>query len=116
MVWIPRSLNDRADYISRIVDFDNWKVNQDVFYWMDGPHTIDCFESNHKTQLQRFHSRFWNPGSEAVDTFTVLAWSTEVCWWVPPLQLVYRLRTIQHARKCQAQGTLFIPLWKSAPF
>ena len=23
MAWVPRSLNDRADYISRIVDFDD---------------------------------------------------------------------------------------------
>ena len=27
MEWIPRSQNDRADYLSGNVDFDNWSVN-----------------------------------------------------------------------------------------
>ena len=27
MEWIPRGLNDKANYISRISDFDDWKVN-----------------------------------------------------------------------------------------
>ena len=25
MEWIPRSLNDKADYVSHIQDFDDWK-------------------------------------------------------------------------------------------
>ena len=116
MAWIPRSLNDRADYISRIVDFDDWRVSPSAFAYLDsqfGPHTVDCFASGHNSQLQRFHSRYWDPGSEAVDTFTV-SWRNETCWWVPPLHLV--CRTIRHARECEAVGTLVVPLWKSAPF
>ena len=27
MEWIPRMLNDKTDYVSRIRDFDDWKVN-----------------------------------------------------------------------------------------
>ena len=43
--WIPSSLNDKADYISRIQIFDNWKVNPQLFAVIDslwGPHTVDC--------------------------------------------------------------------------
>ena len=29
--WIPRELNEQADYLSRIVDFDDWKLNPAVF-------------------------------------------------------------------------------------
>jgi hypothetical protein len=27
--WIPRSKNDQADFISRIVDYDDWGVSDD---------------------------------------------------------------------------------------
>ena len=26
--WIPREMNDQADYLSRIVDFDDWGISQ----------------------------------------------------------------------------------------
>ena len=29
--WIPRSANDTADFLSRIVDYDDWRVNRDYF-------------------------------------------------------------------------------------
>ena len=29
--WIPRELNEKADYLSRIIDFDDWKLNPAVF-------------------------------------------------------------------------------------
>lgn len=46
--------------------------------------TEDCFPSAHNGQLELFHSKFWCPGMEAVDTFTV-NWDGEVCWLVSPL-------------------------------
>ena len=91
-------------------------MSPSAFAYLDsqfGPHTVDCFASGHNSQLQRFHSRYWDPGLEAVDTFTV-SWRNETCWWVPPLHLV--CRTICHARECEAVGTLVVPLWRSAPF
>ena len=66
-------------------------------------HTVDCFASQHNTLLPCFHSRFWVPGCEAVDSFTT-NWSSELNWWLPPLYLVFR--TILHALSCQAKGTL----------
>ena len=116
MEWIPRGANEIADYISRIRDFDDWMLNPVLFQFVDrmwGPHTIDCFASEHNNQVPRFHSRFWCPKSEAVDTFTV-NWCDEHCWLVPPFYLVGR--ALRHARACRAHGTLMVPLWKSAPF
>ena len=78
-----------------------------------GPHTVDRFASHYNSQLPWFNSQFWNPGSKAVDTFT-LDWSDENNWLCPPVYLVPRV--IQHARKCKAQGTLVVPEWPSAPF
>ena len=41
--WIPRSLNERADPLSRFVDKDDWRVNPSVFRLVDtkwGPHRL----------------------------------------------------------------------------
>ena len=84
--WIPREQNQLADYISRLVDQDDWMLNPDIFRSLDylwGPHTVDRFASGHNAQLQRFNSLFWNPGSEAVDAFTV-DWGGEITGDAPP--------------------------------
>ena len=77
--WIPRSENQQADYISRLVDYDDWKLNPGLFAWLDskwGPHTIDQFADMNNTQLERFNPRFWNPDSEGVDTCGVVGRTT----------------------------------------
>ena len=41
--WVPRELNEQADFLSRIVDYDDWYLNPTVFMWLDatwGPHTV----------------------------------------------------------------------------
>ena len=114
--WIPRQANEIADYVSRIRDFDDRMLNPSLFQFLDsnlGPHTVDCFASEQNRQILRFHSRYWSPGAEAVDTFTV-NWSDEICWLLPPVYLIGR--ALSHGRACHAQGTLLVPLWKSAPF
>ena len=64
--WIPREQNEIANYISRIVDYDDWFVNPAVFAWVNelwGPHTVDRFASHYNTQLPRFNSRFMCQGN-----------------------------------------------------
>ena len=114
--WIPRELNEKADYLSRIIDFDDWKLNPAVFaelQQMWGPHTIDRFASCNNAQLTRFNSRHWSPGTEAIDAFTS-HWGGENNWWCPPV--VHVPRVIRHAQACGAVGTLVVPCWLSAPF
>ena len=46
--WIPRSIHERADLLSRFIDKDDWSINPSVFRLVDakwGPHTIDRFSS-----------------------------------------------------------------------
>ena len=72
--WIPRELNERADYLSRIIDLDDWCLNPIIFNRVDkvlGRHTIDRFADFYNKQTPRFNSRCWNPSTEAVDAFTV---------------------------------------------
>ena len=74
MEWIPRSQNDRADYLSRIYDADDWGLSPLSFHRIDlawGPHSIDRFANHLNAKLPRFNSRFWNPGAEGIDAFVV---------------------------------------------
>ena len=114
--WIPRKLDERADQLSRIIDYDDWQLNPMVFAQLDAvwrPHSVDRSASFQNCQITRFNSQCWNPGAEAVDAFTV-DWRDENNWWCPPLALGHRV--IRHAQVCGAEGTLIGPLWPSAPF
>ncbi len=92
-------------------------LNPAVFVELDvawGSHTVDRFASFQNCQITRFNSRCWNPGSEAVDAFTV-NWAGEMNWWCPP-PIALIPRVIRHAQVCAAKGTLIVPCWPSAPF
>lgn len=113
--WVPRE-NEIADYISRIVDYDDWQLNPLVFAMLDrkwGPHTVDRFAASYNRQVYRYNSRFVEAESEAIDAFTV-NWVEENNWWCPPVYMITRV--LRHAEICQASGTLVVPLWQSAPF
>ena len=114
--WIPRELNDQADFLSKLTDVDDWAIADYIFTEIDtmwGPHTVDRFSSYYNTKLSRFDSRYWNPGCETVDTFTA-DWSGEMNWIVPPVYLVARV--LNHMRKGHSKGTLIVPKWYSASF
>ena len=114
--WIPRDLNVRADSISKLVDFDDYAINDFVFqsvndHW--GPHTDDRFACSYNTKLPRFNSRFFQPACEAVDAFPQ-DWGYDNNWLCPPVYLI--VRVLKHMEVCLARGTLILPLWKSSFF
>jgi hypothetical protein len=114
--WIPRQENTIADYISNIIDYEDWGVTDDFFQFMNklwGPYTIDRFASSHNKKLERFNSLFWNPGSESVDCFCQ-NWRNENNWLVPPVNLI--IKTIKFLVNSNARGTLIVPKWSSSPF
>ena len=114
--WIPRSANDKADFLSRIVDYDDWRVKRDYFLLAEetwGPHSVDRFANHENTQLPRFNSRFWCPGTEAVDAFSV-SWAGENNWLVPPIFLIPKV--LNHMVAFGGRATLVVPAWPSAPF
>ena len=46
---IPRTENDWADHISRIIDHDDWGISQNMFEYIDallGPYEIDFFATD----------------------------------------------------------------------
>ena len=118
MKWIPRDSNHQADSLSRIIDFDDYSINDDVFHMLDckwGPHTVDRFACSYNAKLSRFNSRFYQPGAdhEAVNAFAQ-NWEGENNWVHPPVSQISRV--ITYMRACTAVGTLVIPLWKSSYF
>ena len=116
MQWIPRDLNSAADDISNFIDYDDYTINDTVFSALDdlwGPHTCDRFACSYNAKVQCFNSRFYQPGSSGVNAFSQ-DWSHHNNWLCPPVYLTCKV--IKHMELCCAQGTLIVPLWKSAHF
>ena len=70
--WIPRTELERADYISRLIDVDDWQITPSCFEDLDklwGPHSLDCFANYYNKKVPRYFSRFWNPDCTGVDFF-----------------------------------------------
>lgn len=83
--WIPRDQNRIADYLSRIVDFDDWGISSRTFQLIDarwGAQSVDRFANSSNAKLPRFNSRYMDIGSEAVDAFTV-NWQVENNYFFP---------------------------------
>ena len=116
MERIPRIQNDKADFLSCICDSDDWGLLWNTFqniHLVWGPHSIDRFANYLNAKLPRFNSRFWNPGSEGIDSF-VMNWAGENNFVCPPVCLIPGV--LLHMHNCQASGTLIVLLWHPAPF
>lgn len=106
IAWIPRTLKEKADYLSKLMDYDVCSVSKDLFDFMNnmwGPYTVDIFPNYLNKKLPRFKSLFWNPGTEEVDCFSQ-DWSLDNNWLVPPIHLV--MRSLRHLVYCRSHGTL----------
>ena len=114
--WIPREDNIRADNLSRCTDSDDWSVKWWVFEMLDkkwGPHSVDRFASHFNNKCVRFNSRWWVPGTEAIDALNE-KWTGENNWLVPPPRLISNC--INKIEMEKANGTLVLPEWRSAPY
>ena len=106
--WIPRSLNQKADSVSKFMDIDDWQITSEFFalYW--GPHTIDCFANFYNTKIERFFSR--NCRRRCI--LSVMAErKLSAC---SPVTLV--CETLKHMDRDSTIGTLVIPDWPSSAF
>ena len=78
-----------------------------------GKHSVDCFANYYNKKINRYFSRFWNPGCSGVDFF-VQQLAGENCLAVPPVDLI--IRTLYYLYACRATATLVVPFWPSAQF
>ena len=114
--WVSRDYNEIADELSRIEDANDYMLDRSCFRSLDklwGPPLVDRFASVKTKQLDRFCSRFLNPGCEAADAFTV-SWAGVNNWLFPPPFLVPRV--LRHMSVGKEDGTLLVPEWSSAPW
>ena len=114
--WIPRSENEGAHYLSKIVDFDDWCVRNSYFRAVDsiwGPFTVDCFANSVNAKVSRFYSLSFQPGSLGVDSLA-FDWGQESCWLVPPVCLIPH--ALMRFLNCRSRCTLVVPFWPSSLF
>ena len=60
--WVPRTENEKADQISKYIDYDDWGISVEIFEYLDslwGPHEVDFFASSLNFKVPIFFSRFW---------------------------------------------------------
>ena len=60
--WIPRAMNDKADYVLKVLDYDDWGLAVELFEILNrkwGPFAIDWFASEHNAKVATFYTRFW---------------------------------------------------------
>ena len=72
--WFPRTNNGKADYISGIIDCDDWGVAYELFMYLEslwGPHEIDWFANDDNHKLPVFYSRYWTVNSMGIDEFII---------------------------------------------
>ena len=114
--WIARQGNKEADYLSRCSDSDDWAIQRWVFNWLDtlwGPHAYDRFASDYNTKCKLFSSRWWCPGTAAIDAFSI-SWNEHNSWLVPPPRLISKC--LKKLVNDGGRGTLIAPKWLFAPF
>lgn len=85
--WIPHGETEIANYLSKVVDYDDWSVKE-LYYRiaesLSGPFAIDCFANSAISKICRFFFLFYQPGSLGVDSLA-FNWCGENCWLVPPV-------------------------------
>jgi hypothetical protein len=114
LVWVPREENQLADDDSKLIDTSNYSLSRQQFDLLDrrfGPHTVDRFADDQNKLVSCFNSRWWCPGTSAVDALAE-PWSSENNWLHPPLALIsIVIAKLRVERGC---GTLVAPrqVWR----
>jgi hypothetical protein len=114
--WVPREANQLADYLSKIVDIDDFSLHPAVFRQVQhtfGPLEVDRFASAHNAKLPVFVSEIWTPDAAGANAFTT-SWSGCCNYCFPPPKLVFR--TLKHAEECGADMVLMVLDWPGQPW
>ena len=108
--------NITADRLSRSPDKHNWMLHPNLFALLDelwGPHSIDRFATFQNAQIMRFNSRFWEPGSEAVDSM-LQDWSKDNNYINPPWVMLPKI--VEKIISEKALATVIAPMFPGQPW
>lgn len=120
-IWIfasyVKSEENKADKDSRILSAETeWELADFAFkniVMVFGKPEIDLFASRANSKCSRYISWFKDPGSEAVDAFTI-SWRNLKFYAFPPFSLV--LRVLNKIVLDKADGVIVVPDWHSQPW
>jgi hypothetical protein len=113
---IPGKLNVTADFLSRIVDKDDWRLNRGSFEETQdrlGHCDVDRFASYKNTQLPVYNSRHFDPHTSGVNAFAS-DWKGSFSYCNPPFVIAGKV--INHIIKYKARAVLVLPIWASKPW
>jgi hypothetical protein len=115
-IWIPRDLNNMADYLSKSVDYDDHAVNPEFFNQVCEVigirPAVDRFADDRNCKTAKFFSAVFCPGTAGVDAFNY-PWELDgVNWIFPPLRLLGR--ALYHLKRCSAAGVFLFPQWRNS--
>ena len=74
---------------------------------------LPTLASDYNAKCALFSSRWWCPGTSAIDAFSE-SWKGHNNWLVPPPRHI--VKCFHKLRNEGAEGTLIAPKWQSAPF
>lgn len=115
--WVSRNQNQAADYLSRLVDPDDWELTSEFVELLEnkwGKFSIDRFANFDNAKCERFNSKYTVPGTEAIDAFTQ-DWRNENNLLVPPVSCL--IKVITYIRNTKGiRGVLIAPYWTSSLF
>uniref|UniRef100_A0A7E4ZSN9 Reverse transcriptase domain-containing protein n=1 Tax=Panagrellus redivivus TaxID=6233 RepID=A0A7E4ZSN9_PANRE len=109
-VWIPREENKRADEASRILDPDDWQIQDWLFAEIQRKFKtdLDAFATHITTKHKQFYCATYCPGAKSVDALSV-EWTKHKVWAVPPPRLLTKVWN--HVRSHPCEGILMVPDW-----
>ena len=113
--WVPRSLNEKADFLSKIVDYDNWELASGFFRQLDelGDHLrLIALPPTTTRRSQNIFLDSGTLGQPGLTRFSKTGY--ENCLVVPPVVLLSKVLSCMF--RCNVRGTLVAPYWPSAPF
>jgi hypothetical protein len=113
-VWVPRSLNARADFWSKHAPVADMRLQPQWFgavqKFFGVTFTIDRFASASNSLCTKFDSWVFEVGTSHVDTFTA-DWGDEkeINFFNPPFAAIPK--ALAHLKRCKAHGVFILPIW-----
>jgi hypothetical protein len=117
-VWIPRDLNNLADSLSKVVDYEDYSLKTSVFDEICTEFgvrpIVDCFANDKNAKTKLFYSVTYCPNTAGIDCFAYNWKMAGLCWLFPPPRLIGK--TLSHMQNCAAEGLLLVPQWRNSYF
>ena len=110
---VPGAENHRADFLSRWIDPEDWKIHPRIFEAATallGPCEVDAFATSENTLLPKWWSRFPSLGCAAVDALKQ-DFSKTRAWCNPPFSLLLVL--LRRLMAQTATAVVCVPAWPS---